>query len=202
MRIVSLKRIFARSIVLVAFASALPMVSSVSAGTPLVSATPLVPSTTRDGSKDFDFLYGSWNVHTRILRKLFAHSHVWIDCDGRDIVKPFANGSGNLEVGDIHCPDGTTSGITPRIYNATTHQWSLYWATEGKGLSGPPQVGHFYPNGVGVFDTYYTYRGIPTVARYRWRVQNGHPYFEQLYSKDNGKTWELNWTSVYTRSKR
>jgi hypothetical protein len=47
-------------------------------------------------------------------------------------------------------------------------------------------VGHFGSDGVGIFDTYYTYRGIPVVSRYRWSVLNG-------------KTWELNWDSVCTR---
>lgn len=166
---------------------------------PEVAVTPLVSATTRDGSKDFNFLHGSWKVHTRILRHLFVNSHEWTNCSGRDVVTAFANGSGNLEVGDIHCPNGTVSGITPRFYNPMTHQWSLYWATIDKGLTGPPQVGHFCSNGVGIFDTYYTYRGIATIARYRWSRKDGQPHFEQLYSKDNGKTWELNWVSDYTR---
>ena len=181
----------------VALAGAQPSTAS-----PAVAATPLVPPTTRDGSKDFDFLLGTWSVHTRILNKLFVNSHDWKDCYGRDTVKEFQNGGGQLEVGGIRCPGANpVIGITPRIYSASTHQWSLYWATGTNGLTGPPQVGHFGANGVGIFDTYYSYRGIPTVSRYRWSVLPGNrPHFEQLYSKDNGKTWELNWDSVYTRA--
>jgi hypothetical protein len=173
-----------------------------STASPTAIATPLVASTTRDGTKDFDFLLGTWNVHTRILSKLFVNSHDWKDCYGRESVKEFQNGGGQLDVGEIRCHGSNPiGGITTRIYSASTRQWSIYWATIAKGLIGPPQVGHFCSNGLGIFDTYYSYRGIPTVSRYRWSVLPGnHPHFEQLYSNDNGKTWELNWESVYTRA--
>jgi hypothetical protein len=166
-----------------------------------IGATPLVPPTTRDGSNDFNFLIGKWHAHTRILKKLFVHSHDWEDCMGTENVQAFSNGGGDFDVGPITCGKTILIGMTVRLYDPSTHQWSLYWATATRGLSGPPQVGHFYSNGVGIFDTYYSYRGIPTIARYRWRLLSGnHPYFQQLYSNDNGKTWELNWTTVYTKA--
>lgn len=185
----------------IALAVALPLLAQKSTASPTPEATPLVPPTTRDGSKDFDFMLGTWNVHTRILSKLFVHSHDWKDCYARITTKAFENGGGELEVGPIRCLGAQpVSTITARIYNTSTHQWSLYWASDTTSLSGPPQVGHFGSDGVGIFDTYYTYRGIPVVARYRWSVLPGnHPHFEQLYSNDNGKTWELNWDSVCTR---
>jgi hypothetical protein len=166
-----------------------------------VTGTPLVPPTTRDGSKDFDFLLGTWQKHYRILKKIFVHSHDWEDCYGRNVVDPFSDGGGDLETGSIACPGKTLSSLTVRLYNASTHQWSLYSGTSARGLLGPPQVGHFGADGVGIFDAYYTYRGIPTIARYKWQVLSGdHPYFQELYSKDNGRTWEVNWTSFYTRA--
>ena len=185
----------------IVLALALQVPAQKSIASPAPEATPLVPPTTRDGSKDFDFMLGTWNVHTRMLKKLFVHSHDWMDCYARITTKAFENGGGELEVGPIRCPGAQpVSTITVRIYDASTHQWSLYWASDTTSLSGPPQVGHFGSNGVGIFDTCYTYRGIPVVARYRWSVLPGdHPHFEQLYSNDNGKTWELNWDSVCTR---
>jgi hypothetical protein len=180
---------------------ALQLLAQKSSASPGPEATPLVPPTTRDGSKDFDFMLGTWNVHTRILRKLFVHSHDWEDCYARLATKAFENNVGEVEVGPIRCPGGQpVSTITVRLYDASTHQWSIYWASDTTSLIGPPQVGHFGSDGVGIFDAYYTYRGIPVISRYRWSVLPGnHPHFEQLYSNDNGKTWELNWDSVCTR---
>jgi hypothetical protein len=30
-------------------------------------------------------------------------------------------------------------------------------------------------------------------------LPGNHPYFEQAYSRDNGHTWETNWTCLYSR---
>jgi hypothetical protein len=179
----------------------LPLLAQKSSAAPSPQATPLVPSTTRDGSKDFDFMLGTWNVRTRILRKLFVHSHDWEECSARLTTKAFGDNVGEVEVGPLRCPGAQpVSTITIRLYNASTHQWSIYWASDTTSLSGPPQVGHFGSDGVGIFDAYYTYRGIPVIARYRWSILPGNrPHFEQLYSNDNGATWELNWDSVCTR---
>lgn len=180
---------------------ALQLSAQKSSASPGPEATPLVPPTTRDGSRDFDFMLGTWSVHTRILRKLFVNGHDWKDCYVRLTTKPFGNNAGNVEVGPIRCAGAQpVNTITIRLYNASTHQWSIYWASDTASLIGPPQVGHFGSDGVGIFDAYYTYRGIPVISRYRWNILPGnHPHFEQLYSKDNGKTWELNWDSVCTR---
>jgi hypothetical protein len=185
----------------IVFVLALQLLAQKSSAAPVPQATPLVPPTTRDGSKDFDFMLGTWNVHTRILRKLFANSRDWEDCYVRLTTKSFGDNVGNVEVGPIRCPGAQpVNTITIRVYNASTHQWSIYWASDTASLIGPPQVGHFGPDGVGIFDAYYTYRSIPVISRYRWNILPGnHPHFEQLYSKDNGKTWELNWDSVCTR---
>ena len=159
----------------------------------------LVSSTTRDGRHDFDFLLGRWQTHYRLLRKRLQGSHDWYSCEGKSTVRAFWGGSGNLEDGDLRCPRRYIGGLTVRLYNATTHQWSLWWGTRDLGLVPPPQVGHF-ANGVGDFLARDTYRGKPIVVRFRWTVLAGHPHFEQAFSPDNGKSWETNWTTVYTRA--
>ncbi len=52
---------------------------------PGIAATPepsLVTSTTYDNRHGFDFLFGTWTTHYRILRKRLAHDNVWYDCYG------------------------------------------------------------------------------------------------------------------------
>ena len=86
-----------------------------------------------------------------------------------------------------------------RLYNARTHQWSLWWGTKTRGLVPPPQVGHFDERGVGEFYAHDKHEGEP-IVRFKWMLLPGnHPYFEQAYSPDDGKTWETNWTTLYTR---
>ncbi|HEX3456520.1 MAG TPA: hypothetical protein VHR97_01065 [Candidatus Baltobacteraceae bacterium] len=159
-------------------------------------------STTRDTHKGFDFLIGTWRTHYRILRRRLRHDNVWGDCYGRSTVTPFWNGSGNLEDGDLRCPPprNYVHGVTLRLYSAGTHQWSIYWGTTKLGLAMPPQVGHFNSAGVGDFYAHDTYEGTPVIVRYEWSLRaGGHPRFEQAFSTDEGHTWEVNWTTDYTR---
>ncbi len=157
-------------------------------------------ATARDGHGDFDFLLGSWRTHYRLLRHRLSNSHEWYDCNGTSVVRPFWSGYGNLEDGDLRCPDKYIQGMTLRMYSDATHQWSLYWGTKKIGLQTLAQVGHFNGNGVGDFFANDTWEGKPVIVRYRWSLLPGdHPHFEQAFSPDKGKTWETNWTTDYTR---
>jgi hypothetical protein len=158
------------------------------------------PATARDGSHDFDFLFGSWRTHYERLRHILANNHDWYGCDGTSVIRPFWNGSADVEDGDLRCPQQYIRGMTLRMYSDETHQWSLYWGTKKRGLTMPPQLGHFDKNGVGEFFSNDTYDSKPVIVRYRWTLRSAdHPRFEQAFSADNGKTWETNWTTDYTR---
>ena len=175
------------------------------ANTAQANAAALITATTRDGSHDFDFLLGTWRYHFRILKERLKNSHDWYDCDAigetRSIWGGIWGGSGQLEEANIHCPNRTIAGITLRVYNAQTHQWTLWWGTRQRGLIPPPQVGHFNANGIGEFYADDTWQGTPVIVRYRWqRNLNGHPHFEQAFSADRGKTWETNWISDQTQT--
>ena len=169
-------------------------------GATAVRAQSAAAATTRDGSKDFNFLFGTWKTHYRLLKKRLANNHDWYDCYGTSTVTPFWGGSGDLEDGDLRCPGSHIVGMTLRIYNASTHQWSLWWGTQKRGLVPPPQVGHFDQSGAGDFYAPDKHNGKPIVVRFRWRLKDGAPYFEQAFSPDNGQTWETNWTTVYSRA--
>ena len=189
-------------------AAALSM-SSLCASPALAATTAASTATAHDGHKDFDFLFGTWRTHYEILRHPMSNSHNWYGCDGTSIVRPFWGSSGNLEDGDLHCPKRTIGGLTLRMYNPATHEWTLWWGTRKLGLVPQPQVGRFDANGVGDFYSNDTasnlklpaaYAGKAVIVRFRWTLRSGdHPHFEQAFSADNGKTWETNWTTVYTR---
>jgi hypothetical protein len=169
---------------------------------------PLQPSnfpvspTARDGRNDFDFEFGTWRTHYRILRERLAGSHDWYDCYGTSIVIPFWGGGGNLEDGDLRCPNRYIGGLTLRTYDPQTHQWTLWWGTKKLGVAPPQQVGHFDASGVGRFYAYDSWHGRPVICRFQWTKVNGNPRFEQAYSVDGGRTWETNWTTDYVRVSR
>ncbi|MBV9718697.1 MAG: hypothetical protein JOZ77_05230 [Candidatus Eremiobacteraeota bacterium] len=174
----------------------------VGGGIPVRSQIAVTP-TIRDGHNDFNFLFGTWRTHYRLLKRRLSNDHEWYDCYGYSTIRPFWHGYGDVEDGDLRCPGSHVVGMTLRMYNARTHQWSLWWGTQTRGLVPPPQVGEFDTHGVGQFYARDKHDQKPIIVRFKWRVLPGdHPYFEQAFSPDNGKTWETNWTTIYTRTVR
>jgi hypothetical protein len=172
----------------------------IASATAPVSPTSVAPS--RDGRDDFNFLFGRWHTHYRILRNRLVHDTVWYTCDGDSLVTHFWNNAGNLEVGTLRCPPprGYVDSLTLRTYSQATHQWSLWWGTKKLGVSPPPQVGHFDANGIGEFFANDAWKGRPVIVRYQWKMLNGLPHFEQAYSTDGRATWETNWICDYTHA--
>ena len=175
------------------------LVSSLCAAPVLAQTT--ATATTLDGHKGFDFLIGTWSTHYKRLRHPLSKNHYWYECAGTSVVRPFWNDSANIETGDIRCPQQYISSLTLRLYDDASHQWSLYWGTKKVGLASGAQVGHFDATGVGDFLAKDTFAGKPVIVRYRWKVLAGdRPHFEQAFSADDGRTWETNWISDYTRA--
>ena len=184
---------------LLAAAILVPTPASAAAPVPIVKPNYPAAPTARDGSHDFDFEFGTWRTHYRLLRHRLAGDHEWYDCYGTSVVRPFWGGAGNLEDGDLKCPKRYVGGMTLRMYDAHTKQWTLWWGTRELAVSPPPQIGHFNAAGRGDFYSYDSWQNKPEITRFRWTHVNGNPRFEQAFSTDKGKTWETNWTTDYER---
>ena len=66
---------------------------------------------------------------------------------------------------------------------------------------GVPTIGSF-KNGRGEFYDQETYRGRTILVRYDWtRTTTDSPHFEQSFSDDGGKTWEVNWITDQVKVK-
>jgi hypothetical protein len=159
----------------------------------------------RDGQHDFDFLYGSWKAHLKRLVKPLTGSTTWVEFDGAAKCGPVWGGKANLDT--LEVDDAKTSthieGLTLRIYNPASHQWSLYWANAKNGvLSLPATVGSFDGKGRGEFYDQEEYEGRMIFVRYVWsNITPTSAHFEQSFSADGGKTWEVNWIYDCTRVK-
>ncbi|MGA9272109.1 MAG: hypothetical protein WBV67_01370, partial [Candidatus Cybelea sp.] len=46
-------------------------------------------ATARDGHDDFNFEFGTWRTHYRLLKERLAGSHDWYDCYGTSVIRPF-----------------------------------------------------------------------------------------------------------------
>jgi hypothetical protein len=153
----------------------------------------------RDGQHDFDFLFGSWNVHNRRLLHPLTGSNTWVEFDGTAIDRPVWDGRANLEEFEADSHSGHIEGMTVRTYNTKSHQWSIYWANQSSGsFSLPATVGQF-KDGRGEFYDQEDYNGKNIFVRYTWFSSPESPRWEQAFSADGGKTWETNWTWTLSR---
>ena len=157
-------------------------------------------NTAHDGQHDFDFLFGNWTVHSRRLLHPLSGSEEWVEVDGTAVDKRIWGGRAQLEEFEAEGPSGHVEGMTVRIYNPNSHQWSLYWASQSDGkFSIPATVGQF-TNGRGEFLDSEDYKGRNILVRYTWISSADSPQWEQAFSVNGGKTWETNWVWKLSRN--
>ena len=159
-------------------------------------------ATERDGQHDFDFEVGSWKIHLRRSLHPLTGSTTWVEFDGTSVTRKIWDGRSQIEEFETDSPAaGHIEGLTLRTYNPQSHQWSLYWANSKDGTVVPPQIGQF-KNGVGEFYGQDTLNGKLIFIRFVWtNTTTNTPHFEQSFSDDGGKTWEVNWITDKTRVK-
>jgi hypothetical protein len=160
----------------------------------------LQTSPQRDGQHDFDFEIGTWKIHLKRLEQRLAGSTTWIEFEGTSVTRKVWDGRAQLEQFETDSPGGGhIEGLTLRLYNPQSHQWRLYWANSKIGILDPPQVGEF-KNGRGEFYAQDTINGKTILIRFIWsNTDTNTPHFEQSFSEDGGKTWEVNWITDQTR---
>ena len=208
-------RILARTSILVLAVLTLVTGTPASAATP-AGMTAARQSTVRDGSHDFDFIYGKWRMPNHRLNKRLAGSHDWSDFITCDEGGPLPGGIGDTDYWRASFWKDFV-GVTFRTYDPKTGLWRIYWVdnTFSGGAIEPPVVGRFQGN-VGIFEGPDTYNGKRVLARYIWtlnpkksqvdskweRAMNPSgarvvAKWEQAYSVDGGKTWETNWYNEF-----
>jgi hypothetical protein len=156
----------------------------------------------RDGSHDFDFEIGSWKIHLKKLVHPLTGSTTWVEFDGTSVTRKIWDGRSQIEEFETDSPtSGHIEGLTLRLYNPVAHQWNLNWATSKTGTIGVPTIGEFR-NGRGEFYDYEPINDRMVLVRFLWtNTTTDTPHFEQSFSEDGGKTWEVNWITDQTRVK-
>jgi len=157
-------------------------------------------STERDGQHDFDFELGSWKIHLKRLVHPLTGSTTWVEFDGTSVTRKIWDGRAQVEQFETDSSaGGHIEGLTLRLYHPQSHQWRLYWANSKVGILDPPQIGEFR-NGLGEFYAQDAINGKTILIRFIWSNTNtSTPHFEQSFSDDGGKTWEVNWITDQVR---
>ena len=108
-------------------------------------------------------------------------------------------GRANLVELKVEGPAGRIEGASLRLYNPHARQWSLNFASAGGGVLTPAPIGAFH-KGCGEFYVQDSWEGRAILVRFVISdITPNAARFEQAFSTDGGKSWELNWIAVDTR---
>jgi hypothetical protein len=149
----------------------------------------------------FDFEFGSWDAHLKRLLHPLTGSNTWATYDGSSVVHTMWNGRANLGEFEVTSATMHLEGLSLRLYNPQTRQWSIYWASSSDGILTPPLIGQF-KEGRGQFFDQEMSQGKSIYARFIFSDLSMNSFrLEQAFSEDGGTTWEPNWIVSFTRRK-
>jgi hypothetical protein len=155
----------------------------------------------RDGQHDFDFEIGTWKTKLKRLVHPLSGSDEWAHYEGITTVRKVWDGRANLVELTADGPAGHFEGLNLRLYNPQSRQWSLNFASIRSGTLGQPTIGQFI-DGRGEFHDQEEFNGRAVFVRFViTRPDANTIHFEQAFSDDGGKTWEVNWVATDTRVK-
>jgi hypothetical protein len=153
----------------------------------------------RDGQRDFDFEIGTWKTRLSRLQNPLSGSKSWVKYEGTTVVRKVWNGRANLVELDVKGPAGHLEGLSLRLYNPESRQWSLNFSNSRTGTLSTPSVGGF-KHGRGEFYSEESFDGRAIQVRFVISpITPDSVRFEQSFSADGGKTWEVNWIATDTR---
>ncbi len=150
---------------------------------------------------DWDWLIGDWDVWHRRLKERLAGNNDWQEFNGKSVFWKTLGGLGNVDDNIVELPDGIYRGLSIRSFDPATRQWAIWWldARYPTRLD-PPVLGRMESDS-GTFIGQDTFKGRPITVRFRWLdLHSKRPNWEQSFSPDGGKTWEVNWRNYFTRT--
>jgi hypothetical protein len=173
-----------------------PAPSRASAQAPTPAAAPAV----KDGQHDFDFEIGTWKTELKRLRRPLTGSLEWVSYSGTTVVRKVWDGRANLVELDVEGPAGRIQALSLRLYNPQSRQWTLNFANSASGeLSLPAPAGEFR-DGRGEFYSHEKIGDRMIMVRFVISdITRNSARFEQAYSADGGRNWEVNWIATDTR---
>lgn len=152
-----------------------------------------------DGQRDFDFEIGEWRTRLARLQEPLSGSTAWVEYEGTTVVRKVWGGDANLVELDVEGPAGRIRGLSLRLYDPRSRQWSLHFANRRDGVLVEPAIGEFV-GGRGEFYSQESFGGRAILVRFVITVVTPDSVrFEQSYSADGGRSWEANWIATDTR---
>jgi hypothetical protein len=149
-------------------------------------------------SHDFDFFSGrNWTVHGRKRVGRFKGSNQWEEMDGYETTRRIGDKGMIVELFFPTWRPGFKITVL-RLWDPSTRTWEEI-DIRPDAIS-PPLVGAFH-NGLGILVGDDKIDGKDVKTRYTWTADPVHPRYQQEFSDDGGRTWEIDWQMEFTEAK-
>jgi hypothetical protein len=125
----------------------------------------------------------------------------WDAFRGKSIVWLTMDGLGTIDDNILDLPNGEYRAAGIRAFDSVSGRWLIWWL-DGRNPTriDPPVLGRFEGDG-GVFTGEAVFDGNPILVRFRWHDIHGmKPNWDQAFSADAGRSWEINWTNAFMRT--
>lgn len=99
---------------------------------------------------DFDFLADARNIHNRRLKHRLADLDEGKEFPATVEFRKILNGLANVDQFEAQCNGASFEGVSLRVFNPATAQWTIYWMDTSKPMLAERVVGAF-ENGRGEF---------------------------------------------------
>ncbi|WP_242110637.1 hypothetical protein [Luteimonas aquatica] len=157
-----------------------------------------------DGQHDFDFEIGAWRTELKLLQEPLSDSpDTWLEFAGTSVAGKVLDGRANLLELRVEGAAGRRiEGLSLRLYNPKSRQWSLNFSNSRLGTLAAPMYGRF-EDGRGLFYGQDVLEdGRMVLVRFEILPVTPDVYrFVQAFSADGGAHWEVNWIATDTRVK-
>lgn len=150
-------------------------------------------------NKDFDYLVGNWTIKNRRLKEPLSGSDQWEEFDATQQFRQILVGVGNFDIFRTTLKGKPFEGLTVRLFDPKTRLWTIYWADSGAGKLDDGKVGSF-DGDEGDFLGREVIGGRDVLVKFHWEKSDPeHPVYSRAFSADDGRTWEWNWVSKFSR---
>ncbi|MFK0225418.1 hypothetical protein ACIQUL_06590 [Streptomyces sp. NPDC090303] len=147
----------------------------------------------------FAFLDRRWRVRNRCLADFLDPASGWREFDGHTTGSLFWDGRAHVD--EIVFPSEGFSGLTLRLYEPETGEWTLNWSSSRTGRLDPPVRGRFSADGTGEFLGEDTCAGRPVRVRFRWSgITRDTARWEQSFAEAGTEAWVTNWVMEFSRA--
>ena len=151
--------------------------------------------------QDWDWLLGSWDVFHSRLKDRLVGSKEWQEFAGKSAFWSTLGGLGNIDDNMLDLPAGVYRGMSARAFDPRTNSWAIWWLDGRNPERIDPPVRGGFKGDEGEFFGTDVYKGTPVNVRFRWHeVRSKRPWWDQAFSTDGGKSWEINWRNYFTRT--